>query len=114
VAIDQDRTQVILDSDRAGMGAARLRFEHECDLGQAVEVPTDQEGADRFEFVETVEPGFRAQRYYVFAGGCAWWAFDFDDGASAALSIELDEQLTFISREAVNENVRQSFIDEEL
>ena len=114
VAIDQDRTQVVLDSDRAGMGAARLRFEDGCDLGEAVEVPSNQEGADQFELIEQVEPRFRAQRYYVFPGGCVWWDFDFDDDASAALSIELGDQLSLISRELINENIREKFIDEEL
>ena len=114
VTIDQDGTQVILDSDRAGVGAARLRFEDECDLGEAVEVPSDQEAAHQFEFVEQVVPRFRAQRYYVFTGGCAWWDFDFDDDASAALSIELGSQVSLITRELVNENVRQSFIDEDV
>jgi hypothetical protein len=114
VVIDQDHTQVVLDSDRAGMGAARLRFEDGCDLGPAVEVPSSQDGADQFEFIEQVEPGFQAQRYFVFPGGCAWWEFDFDDGASAALSIELGDQVTLLSRELVNQNIRETFIDEEL
>jgi hypothetical protein len=114
VAVDQDRTQVVLDSDRAGTGAARLRFEDECDVGEAIEVPSDQDGADQFEFIEQVEPGFRAQRYYVFTGGCAWWDFDFDDDASAALSIELGDQVTLLSRESINEGVHESFIDEDL
>jgi hypothetical protein len=114
VEIDQDRTQVTLDSDRAGVGAARLRFEDDCDLGAAVEVPSDREGAEQFEFIEQVEPGFAGQRYYVFPGGCAWWDFDFDDDASAALSIELGDQVSLITRQAINENIRRDFIDEEL
>jgi hypothetical protein len=114
VAIDQDGTRATLDSDRAGTGAARLRFEDECDVGEAVEVPSDQDGADQFEFIEEIEPGFQAQRYYVFDGGCAWWDFDFDDDAPAALSIELAGQMMLLTRESVNQNVRQSFLDEEL
>jgi hypothetical protein len=114
VAIDQDGTEVTLNSDRAGTGAARLRFEDGCDVGEAIAVPSDQDGADQFEFIEAVEPGFQAQRYYVFDGGCAWWDFDFDDEAPAALSIELGGQMTLITRDAITENVRRTFIDEEL
>ena len=39
------------------------------------------------EYIEQVDPSFRAQRFYAFDGGCGWWDFDFDEGAPAALAI---------------------------
>lgn len=114
VTIDQGGTEILFDSDRAGTGAARLEYRASCDRGEAVAVPSDQEGADTFEYVERLRPGFRADRLYVFPGGCVRWRFDFDAEASAVLSIELQDRLTLISRDALNASIRESFIDEEL
>ncbi len=115
VVIDQSGTTVRFDSDRAGIGAARLDFASECDVDEAaVWVRSDQDGADRFDFTERLEPGFRSRWYYLFPGGCVWWTFDFDDETSASLSIEVGDRLTLLTRESVNNNVSESFIDEEL
>ena len=114
VTINQDGTVVRLDSDRAGDGAAHLRFAEECDLGGAISVPGTLDGAERFELIERVEPGFRASRFYVFRGGCAWWDFDFVAGATSALSVEVGDYLSLVTRVSINEGIRESFIDEEL
>lgn len=114
VNIDQDGTAIRLDSDRAGLRAAGLHYVETCDLGEAVSVPSDQEGAETFEYIEQIEPGFRAERYYVFGGGCVWWDFEFESGASATLSIELQDRLVLTSRDDLNDNIRENFIDEEL
>lgn len=114
VTVNQDGTVVRLDSDRAGDEAALLRFVEVCDLGEAIPVPGGLEGAERFELIERVERGFRASRFYVFPGGCAWWEFDFAPGVTSALSVELGDRLQLISRVSLNEGIRESFIDEEL
>ncbi len=114
VHVDQSGTDIWLDSDRAGSGAAVLRYATACDLGDAVDVPSDQPGASRFELIERVTPGFRGERSYTFPGGCVWWRFDFDDGAPAGLSVQLDNTLTLIRRSDINEELRETFIDEEL
>lgn len=114
VRIDQDGMVVRFDSDRAGDDAAIFHFTETCDIGDAVSSPSEQEGAERFEHVDRIEPAFRAQRYYVFEGGCIWWEFDFDADATAALAIDLGDRLQTITRDALNEIVRDSFIDVEL
>jgi len=92
VRIDQDGMIVRFDSDRAGDDAAILHYTATCDIGDAVRSPSEQEGD----------------------GGCIWWEFDFDPGATAALAIDLGDRLQTITREALNESVRESFIDVEL
>lgn len=114
VQIDQDGSRVELDSDRAGSGAAQLHYDGRCELGEAVPVPTDQSGASTYEYIERIQSGFRADRFYVFDGGCVRWVFDFDAEASATLSIELQNALTLVPRSVLNENIRETFIDEEL
>lgn len=114
VIINENGTDILFDSDRAGEDAAHLRYKRSCDLGDAVLVPNDQAGAQTFEYIERLEPGFRGSRYFTFDGGCVWWEFDFDNDASATLSVELRNTLVFFTRDQVNQNIRDSFIDEEL
>ena len=119
VQIDQDGTVIRLDSDRAGAGAAELRYAVTCDIGEAVSVPGDHDGANRFDYRILGEPGsLRAQRYYMFSGGCVWWDFDFvgvDESVLLfRLSFELGNTLTLVTRDWLNELIRESFIDEEL
>lgn len=114
VRIDDDGTRVRLDSDRAGDDAAVLHYTSSCDRGAAVAIPTDQVGAERYEHIERLTPGFRADRYYVFGGGCVRWRFDFDDGAQAGLSVQLDPSLVLVRRDDINEAIREIFVDEDL
>ncbi|MDX2378199.1 MAG: hypothetical protein QNM02_00385 [Acidimicrobiia bacterium] len=114
VNVNQDRTVVTLDSDRAGDGAAVLRFEERCDVGEAVPAPGHLGSAQRYDLVVSAAPSFEGRRYYVFPGGCVWWAFDFDSGTSATEAVALAEALVLISREDLNASVRESFIDEEI
>ncbi|MGI9594615.1 MAG: hypothetical protein ACR2QK_00565 [Acidimicrobiales bacterium] len=114
VQINQDGTVMKLDSDRAGLGSAQLHFTEICDPGEAVPVPSEQEGAEAFEFVEQLTPGFRAERYYLFPGGCVRWEFDFATGVSATHSVELQERLTLFTRQFLNASMAENFIAEEL
>jgi len=114
VRIDQDGTVIRFDSDRAGDDAAVFHYTDTCDIGDAVYTVSDHAGADRYENIERVPPGFRAQRYYTFDGGCLWWEFDFDGDATSALSIELGDRLVTITRDEINRTFRESFIDEDL
>lgn len=114
VTIDQDGTRIRFDSDRAGERAAIFRYAPTCDPGEAVPAPSEFELSDRFEFVGRVTPSLQAQRFYVFDGGCAWWDFDFDEGATAALAIELGDRLDLVSRAELNRSIKATFINEEV
>lgn len=114
VTIDQDGTVIRFDSDRAGDRAAMFRYVASCELGGAVAAPSEYERTERFEFVERVVPSLRVQRFYIFSGGCAWWDFDFDDEAAAALAIELGDRLDLVPRDELNQSIRETFIDEEV
>jgi hypothetical protein len=121
VKINQDGSVIRLDSDRAGSGAAVLRFAESCDSGEAVLVRV-QDGWERFDFIESSEPGepgsLRGQRFFKFAGGCVWWDFDFvgtdESVVLFRLALELADTLTLYTRDSLNESIRENFIDEEL
>jgi hypothetical protein len=112
--IDQDGTVIRFDSDRAGDDAAIFHYAATCEVGDAAYQPSEHEGAEKYENIEQLPPGFRAQRYYTFDGGCMWWEFAFEGDATSALSIDLGGRLTTYTREFLNDAVSESFIDEEL
>lgn len=114
VEISQVGTTIRFDSDRAGRSAAELRFSEECETGPAVQTSTGPNDSTRWEYIERVVPGLRAERYHLFDGGCLRWIFDFNDGAPAGLAVELADNLALLTRAELNQNIRDSFIDEEL
>jgi len=132
VQVNEHHSVVTLDSDRAGEGAAVLRLEEACDVTDAVSAPNDlialeeddlgmdidaeapPKPAERFDLIERVQPSFRAERFYVFPGGCVSWTFDFDEGTSATESVSIGNALVLTSRQELQEGVSEGFIDEEI
>lgn len=114
VDVTHDGTVVTFDSDRAGLAAARFTFAESCEPGDAVATPSEYVETRRFELVHEVDPGFRAERFYVFEGGCVTWEFDFSDAAPSAMSVQLGSTLQLQDRDAVNDAFRREFLDVEL
>lgn len=114
VMIDDGGTTLRLDSDRAGIDAAELRFRGSCDVSDAVVAPSDLPPAARFDEIIEITPRFRSARYYVFPGGCVWWSFDFDPGVTATESVAIGETLELSSRADLNESIHENFIDEDV
>ncbi len=114
VHVDQDGTMVKLDSDRAGDDAATLRFATGCEISNGVAAVSEFPTVARYDRIDRLQPGFRASRFYVFRGGCVWWSFDFDDDASATESVAIGETLELVSRRALNDGLRDTFIDEDI
>jgi hypothetical protein len=114
VKVNENHSEVVFDSDRAGSGAAVMRLDDGCDVRHTVSAPSELPAADRYDYVEQLQPSFRGERYYVFPGGCVWWQFTFDRGVSATEAVAIGEALVLISREDVNQIMRDTFIDEEI
>lgn len=114
VRVNEHHSVITMDSDRAGAAAAVLRFEAACDVADATPAPSDLPPAERFDAIEQVSPSFRAERYYVFEGGCVYWTFAFDAGVSATESVAIGDTLFLFSREDLQQQLSETFIDEEI
>ncbi len=114
VSVTQSRSVVTFDSDRVGSSAAELRLEASCDVAGAVSTPSDRPPAERFDRIERVRPGLRADRHYVFDGGCITWHFDFDADSSATEAIAIGDTLTLVSRDDFNDFLAETFVDREI
>ena len=100
VRIDDDGSTIWLDSEIAGHRAvaATLRPPEECSVDDAVPVASDEIGIERYERPERLPPELVSRRTYVFDGGCVEYLFRFSRDASAALTVEIDDALSFLPR----------------
>ncbi len=114
VKIDESGTRIELDSDRAGSASAIMHYTATCDTGDALSTPSEFPGVLRYERIRAVAPAFVADRYYTFEGGCLWWRFEFDPEVPSGLSVELGGIVQMADREVLSDNVRETFVDEEL
>jgi len=70
VTVNNGRSVLTLDNDRAGMGAMVVRLAATCDPAGASPVLSDQPGVRRLMLIQDLAPMFSATRFDVFAGGC--------------------------------------------
>jgi len=99
------RARFSLTNDRVGpaVQAVRVVLQPACDTSDAVQVPSDEEGARRYERVESLKGGYRGTRYYVFSGGCVTYRFTLKGEARAAPLNEATLALGFVSRQALQD-----------
>jgi hypothetical protein len=93
---------------RASDHRVEVTFTRACEIGTAVEVPSEELGARRFESATQLPPDVRATRTYLFDGGCVTFDFDLDDTASASLLVELDSALAFQPRGELVEHIERT------
>jgi hypothetical protein len=90
-----------LHSDRAGDRAVEVRLTGSCSLTGAVQVPSEEVGARRFERPRSLDPGLSGDRLYVFDGGCVRYRYELDPGTPSTLLFDVDEALGFESRDGL-------------
>jgi hypothetical protein len=77
-----------------------------CRTDDAVEVLSEQADMQRFEEPERLPPELRSTRYYLFAGGCVTYEFDFGpDADHSELLFAADSALAFQPRRTLVEAV---------
>ena len=98
---------MLFSSDRDGMHALTVLLRPSCDLTGASEVPSEHPEMRRFERVTRVSDGYGGERHYVFDGGCVTYRFDLRGSTRAEPVATISESLAFLSRQKLDEMVRQ-------
>jgi membrane-associated phospholipid phosphatase/tRNA A-37 threonylcarbamoyl transferase component Bud32 len=106
-------SEIVLDSDRAGVAAASATLTESCDTSGATEVPTDEPGTRRFEKIDTFGDRYTGSRYYTFEGGCATYTFDFSGPGRTSLAEEVTAALSFLEKSDFAQKYEE-ITDEEL
>src|SRR4029453_10462252 len=63
------------NNDRAGLRSVQVSLTAGCDVSGLRPVPSDEEGTDRYERIQSLQGGYAGERLYVFPGGCATYRF---------------------------------------
>jgi len=107
VAVNNGRSVIIVDHDRAGERAVVVRLTSSCDLAGAVEVTSEQSGARRYLRIDRNAPEFSATRFYVFQGGCIAERFAAAAASGQQLITETSSAIGFTTREELRQALRR-------
>jgi len=107
VAVNNGRSLITLDHDRAGKAAVVVRLTASCDLTGATEVTSEQPGARRYLRIDRNAPGFSATRAYAFPGGCITAQIRAPAANGQQLTTETSSAIGFMSREQLRRALSQ-------
>ena len=97
VAVNNGRSVITLDHDRAGIAAMRVELTAACDLTGATKVSSEHPEALRYVLVD------RASRAYKFSGGCITQRFSAAAPSMLRMSDTASTEVGFITREALRQ-----------
>jgi hypothetical protein len=107
VTVNNGRSVLTLDNDRAGMGAMVVRLAATCDPTGASPVLSDQPGVRRLMLIQDLAPMFSATRFDVFAGGCVSTRMTAPVGSRAEVATESSLILGFTTRQALQQTLEE-------
>jgi tRNA A-37 threonylcarbamoyl transferase component Bud32 len=110
VAVNDGRSVITLDHDRAGAAAVGVRMAAACETigaAGAVERPSQEPGVRRFERVEPLADAFSATWYDRFPGGCVTYRLHSTTDPTGQFANEAPQVLGFTTREQLRQALRQ-------
>ncbi len=108
VNVNDGRSKVTLDHDRAGTGAVVLRLTAACDTGAAVETPSQVQEVRRYETVDQLGGGGYAATWYDrFPGGCVTYRLHSTSDPTGQFAVEAQVLLGFTSRQELARTLEQ-------
>jgi membrane-associated phospholipid phosphatase len=107
VAVNDGRSVITLDHDRAGPAAVVMRMAAACDPTGAAKVPSGAPGVRRFGGVERGAGGFSATWWDRFPGGCVTYRLHSTADVDGRFTAELPALLRFASREELRQALSQ-------
>jgi tRNA A-37 threonylcarbamoyl transferase component Bud32 len=107
VAVNNGRSVITLDHDRAGSGAVVVRLTAVCDTAGTVQTPSPTPGVARSQWVGQSTSVFGATWYDRFPGGCVRYRLHSTSDAEGSFAIELPGLLGFASRDALRQALSQ-------
>ncbi|MDF2740583.1 MAG: rane protein of unknown function, putative kinase domain [Actinomycetia bacterium] len=108
VAVNDGRSVITLDHDRAGAAAVGVRMAAgACDLAGAVEGPSQEPGVRRFERVARLAGAFSTTWYDQFPGGCVTYRLHSTTDPTGQFANEAPQVLGFTTREQLRQALSQ-------
>jgi hypothetical protein len=107
VAVNDGRSVVTLNHDRAGEEAAVVRLTATCDTGTAGEAPSDVAEVQRYERVDRLGGVFEATWYDRFPGGCVTYRLRSGSDPTGQFAVEARVLLGLTSRQELARRLEQ-------
>ncbi len=107
VAVNNDRSVITLNHDRAGSGAVVLRLAAACDTAGAIETPSPASGVRRYQRIDQATDAFGATWYDRFPGGCLTSRLHSTSDVEGSFAAELPVLLGFTSRDGLRQALSQ-------
>ena len=107
ISVNDGRSVLTLDHDRAGSGIAVVRFTATCNTGDADEVESDEPGARRYLRIQTQESQFSITWFDTFRGGCVTTTLSAPSTYRSRLPIEMRGMLTFKTRQSLGQALEE-------
>jgi hypothetical protein len=107
VTVNNGRSVITLNHDRAGKAAMVVRLTAACDLTGATEVTSEQQGARRYLRVDRTSTEFSATRAYTFPGGCVTQRFRAAGPSAFRLSDTASTEFGFLTRQQLGQALSQ-------
>ena len=111
MAVNDGRSVVTLNNDRAGPSAVVLRLTTACDPAGAVQAPSPAPGVRRYQRAGPGTGEFRATWYDLFPGGCLTYQLHSTSDVKGSFTAELPALLAFATRDALRQALT---LDDEL
>jgi tRNA A-37 threonylcarbamoyl transferase component Bud32 len=107
VAVNDGRTVITLDQDRAGRQAVVARLAATCDTAGTVETPSPAPGVRRYERPDRTTGGFAVTWYDRFPGGCLTYRLHSTSDLEGSFAVEVPTLLGFTGRDALRRALTQ-------
>jgi tRNA A-37 threonylcarbamoyl transferase component Bud32/membrane-associated phospholipid phosphatase len=107
VAVNDGRSVITLDHDRAGAAAIVMRMAAACDPAGAPEKPAPEPGVRRFERVEHLAGEYSETWYDRFPGGCVTYRVHSTTDPRGQFANEAPQVLGFTTREQLRQALSQ-------
>jgi hypothetical protein len=107
VAVNNGRSLITLQHDRADKSAVVVRLSSSCDLTGATEVTSEQPGARRYLRIDRNAPEYSTTRAYVFPGGCVTQRFSAAAPSELRMSNSASTEFGFTTREQLRQALEQ-------
>jgi hypothetical protein len=101
VTVNDGRSVLTVDHDRAGAGALVVRLAATCDPSGAVQGPPATEGMRHYQRIESSTGEFIATWYDQFPGGCVTSRLHLETDPNGEFAAQAPAVLGFTSREAL-------------
>ncbi|HZD73214.1 MAG TPA: hypothetical protein VE776_04900, partial [Actinomycetota bacterium] len=107
VAVNNGRSVIVLDHDRAGKGTVVVRLAAGCDTTGTFETPSATPGVRRYQRIDQSPSVFGATWYDRFPGGCLTYRLHSTSDLEGSFAIELPGLLGFTSRDTLRRTLSQ-------